>query len=52
MTVAELKAVLSGLPDDMPVHVIMDGVIDRDPDWNVSEGSAMDILYIEGIRHR
>jgi hypothetical protein len=45
VTVGELKSVLSELPDNMTVHVIMDGCIDSQPDWNAVD----DILYIEGI---
>lgn len=45
MIVAELKSVLEGLPADMPVHVIMDGVIDSTPEFNVDD----DIIYIEGV---
>ena len=45
MTIGELRFVVSGLPDDMPVHLIMDGCIDCLPDWNVDD----DILYIEGL---
>lgn len=44
MTAAELLDVLRELPADTPVHVIFDGVIDKDPSFNVEE----DVIYIEG----
>jgi hypothetical protein len=45
MTASELIDVLSALPPDFPVKVIMNGVIDRNPTWNVCE----DEVYIEGV---
>ena len=44
MTVGELKEALSGLPDDMPVHVVFQGTVDCEPDWNMDEN----IFYVEG----
>ena len=45
MTVAELKEVLKELPDDMPIRVIFNGMIDVNPSWNVDE----ECIYIEGV---
>ena len=44
MSVKELKEVLAELPDDMPVNVIFNGMVDETPDYNVDD----DCLYIEG----
>lgn len=50
MTVEELKSVLNELPAHTPVHVIMDGEIDENPDYNVTTDiNDNPILYIEGV---
>lgn len=45
MTVRQLKAVLNELPPDFPVRVILNGMIDNEPTWNVDD----DCIYIEGV---
>ena len=45
MTASELIEVLKDLPGDFPVKVIMDGMIDSDPSFNVDD----DCLYMEGV---
>lgn len=45
MKAKELVEVLKDLPEDFPVKVIMDGVIDETPSFNVDD----DCIYIEGV---